>query len=99
VDRASIPPLLPRQLRGDDGARTRGHLGYRVGVAQVAGTTNERRPAGLCTDCQYARRVESARRSAFVLCQRSTFDPTFPKYPRLPVIRCSGYIPSQTGDS
>jgi len=55
----------------------------------------ERRSVGLCTDCQHARRVESSRGSPFYLCQRSASDATFPKYPRLPVIRCSGYEPSQ----
>ena len=57
----------------------------------------ERRFVGLCTDCQHARRVESSRRSPFYLCQRSASDAAFPKYPRLPVILCSGYAPSHAG--
>ena len=48
-------------------------------------------PAGLCADCTHARRIESARGSVFVLCQLSAADPRFVKYPRLPVIQCSGY--------
>ena len=27
----------------------------------------------------------------FYLCGLSTIDPAFPKYPRLPVVQCSGY--------
>ena len=77
----------------------RGKMRYRVGVDHVAGITRERHLAGLCADCEHARRVESAHRSAFYLCQRSTFDATFPKYPHLPVIQCSGYAPSQAEGS
>jgi hypothetical protein len=37
------------------------------------------------------RRVVSDRASVFYLCELSKVDPTFPKYPRLPVLSCSGY--------
>jgi hypothetical protein len=47
--------------------------------------------AGLCADCLHARRIESPRGSVFILCQLSATDPRFPKYPRLPVLQCSGY--------
>jgi hypothetical protein len=46
---------------------------------------------GLCADCVHVRRIESARGSTFYLCQLSATDPTFSKYPRLPVIVCSGF--------
>ena len=46
---------------------------------------------GLCATCVHARRVTSARGSTFVLCALSATDPRFPKYPRLPVVRCAGY--------
>lgn len=46
---------------------------------------------GLCADCLHARRIESARGSRFILCELSLSDPHFPKYPRLPVVSCSGY--------
>ena len=52
---------------------------------------NER--AGLCADCQHAQKIESARGSKFVLCELSATNPAFPKYPRLPVLKCSGYAP------
>ena len=53
----------------------------------------ERSRAGLCADCRFARRIESARGSVFYLCERSASDPAFAKYPRLPVRRCSGHEP------
>jgi len=46
---------------------------------------------GLCANCAHARPVESAKGSQFLLCQLSQSDPRFPKYPPLPVLRCSGY--------
>jgi hypothetical protein len=51
----------------------------------------ERNRAGLCADCVHARRVESTRGSVFFLCELSATDASFPKYPRLPVLSCSGY--------
>ena len=59
---------------------------YRVGVNDV-----EMRRAGLCADCEHARLVDSLHHTTFYLCQRSATDPSFPKYPRLPVIECRGY--------
>ena len=50
-------------------------------------------PTGLCAGCTHARRIESVRGSVFILCQLSATDPRFPKYPRLPVLQCSGYSP------
>ncbi|PYM41996.1 MAG: hypothetical protein DME12_09535 [Candidatus Rokuibacteriota bacterium] len=50
---------------------------------------------GLCALCRHARSVTSARGSTFVLCGRSAFDPRFPKYPALPVLRCEGVEPER----
>ena len=50
-------------------------------------------PAGLCEDCTHARRIASAKGSQFVLCELSRSDTRFAKYPRLPVLTCSGYAP------
>ena len=47
---------------------------------------------GLCSDCTHCR-VITARRSSFYFCERSTTDPAFPRYPRLPVLVCAGYEP------
>jgi len=46
---------------------------------------------GLCADCNFMRKMESDRGSVFYLCQRSATDPSYPKYPRLPVLQCAGY--------
>jgi len=51
--------------------------------------------AGLCAHCAHARIIVSARGSTFYLCNLSASDPRFPKYPRLPVVQCSGYRPQE----
>jgi hypothetical protein len=51
----------------------------------------ERAKVGLCADCRHARRVKSDRGSVFWRCELSVSDPSFPKYPRLPVRECRGY--------
>ena len=45
---------------------------------------------GLCGSCRHARTVRGAT-SVFWLCERSRTDARFPRYPRLPVLRCEGY--------
>jgi hypothetical protein len=52
---------------------------------------------GLCANCRHARLIESSKGSQFLLCQLSQSDPTFPKYPRLPILACSGYSPKPAG--
>jgi hypothetical protein len=55
---------------------------------------------GLCLTCRHSRRIESDRGSVFWQCQLSFTDPRFAKYPRLPVLQCSGYeriADSETG--
>jgi hypothetical protein len=47
---------------------------------------------GLCATCQHARRIESDRGSIFIMCELSFEDSCFAKYPRLPVLVCSGYL-------
>ena len=47
--------------------------------------------AGLCESCKYRRLVPNTRGSVFSLCERSRTDPAYPRYPRLPVMRCAGY--------
>jgi hypothetical protein len=51
--------------------------------------------AGLCDRCRHQRLVGNTRGSTFSLCERSRSDPAFPRYPRLPVVRCSGYEPRE----
>ncbi len=48
---------------------------------------------GLCARCMHVRIVRSDRGSVFYQCQRAAYDPDFPRYPRLPVLRCKGYEP------
>jgi hypothetical protein len=50
-----------------------------------------RDPIGLCQTCRHARVIGNRRGSQFYLCQKSETDPRFPKYPRLPVLKCSGF--------
>ena len=54
---------------------------------------------GLMPACEYGRRVSSSRASEFWRCERSSIDPTFPKYPRLPVVVCRGYEPRATPEA
>lgn len=54
--------------------------------------------AGLCASCVHCRLIR-ARRSTFYMCQRSFTDARFPKYPRLPVVRCVGYEPGAPVES
>jgi len=46
---------------------------------------------GLCPTCKHMFRVEIPRGSVFIMCKLSKVDPAYPKYPRLPVLECSGY--------
>jgi len=55
------------------------------------GTRPDASEPGLCADCIHARTITSDRGSQFVMCQLSSSDPKFPKYPRLPVLTCNGY--------
>ncbi len=46
---------------------------------------------GLCASCVHREIIRSSRGSAFYRCRLSEMDRRFPKYPRLPVIQCSGW--------
>ena len=50
--------------------------------------------AGLCATCRHSRMIRTARGSVFRLCERSATDPAYPRYPRLPVLRCPGFEPA-----
>lgn len=58
---------------------------------------------GLCGHCRHSRLVETGR-SVFYLCQRSFTDPSYKKYPPLPVRACPGHeepaatLPAETED-
>lgn len=53
-------------------------------------------PTGLCAACVHQRLVPNTRGSVFSLCGRAKTDPAFPRYPRLPVMKCSGFEPRDT---
>jgi hypothetical protein len=65
-------------------------------MAERGHLERERQRAGLCADCAYARRIQNDRGSVFYFCERSKSDAAFPKYPRLPVRRCAGYVMKQS---
>jgi hypothetical protein len=50
-----------------------------------------RQSAGLCDSCVHQQLVRTTRGSTFSLCKRSKTEPEYPKYPRLPVLRCTGH--------
>lgn len=49
-------------------------------------------PAGLCDSCAHQRLIRNTRGSEFSMCGRSREDPAYPRYPRLPVLHCAGYL-------
>lgn len=55
-------------------------------------TRHEEQGVGLCARCRHVQVVDSRRGSRFYLCRLSATDPRFPKYPRLPVLRCEGFV-------
>jgi hypothetical protein len=51
----------------------------------------------LCDTCAHQKLIHNTRGSTFSLCERSKVEPQkYPKYPRLPVLRCPGYEPRAT---
>jgi hypothetical protein len=55
----------------------------------------QRLSAGLCDRCRHQRLVPNTRGSVFSLCERSRSEPAYPRYPRLPVLSCSGFEPAR----
>ena len=47
---------------------------------------------GLCAACAHAQIVASPRGPRYYLCRLSFTDAAFPRYPRLPVISCRGFV-------
>ena len=54
---------------------------------------------GLCASCKHVRLIQSDKGTEFYLCRLSATDPRFPKYPRLPVLQCSGHTAQQDDGS
>jgi hypothetical protein len=51
---------------------------------------------GLCARCRHLELLSSPR-STFVRCGLAESDPSFPRYPRLPVLHCAGFAPGAGG--
>jgi len=67
-------------------------IGYSANVTKGEDTKkDDPNRIGLCFDCVNAQKIQSDRGSTFFRCNLSDTDPNFPKYPRLPVLRCNGY--------
>jgi hypothetical protein len=49
---------------------------------------------GLCRGCTHGRRIVSGKGSVFWLCAVAERELGWPKYPRLPVLRCPHYTGS-----
>ena len=56
------------------------------------GDAIDRTCAGLCAECVHARLLTSDKGSVFIQCELAKADERFAKYPRLPVLSCSGYV-------
>jgi hypothetical protein len=76
--------------------RSRNALGYPFCMKETQAPAKFETDPGLCGDCSHCRRVESSRGSVFVFCELSLSDPSFAKYPRLPVLSCRGYEKKNT---
>jgi hypothetical protein len=59
--------------------------------AHSAEVERERARAGLCASCAHARVVVTDRGSRFYRCELAKTDPRFARYPRLPVVACTGW--------
>lgn len=66
-------------------------------MAKQNNQEEERIRAGLCAECAHARRVNSDRGATFWLCELSATDTRFPRYPRLPVVKCVGFMSTSMG--
>ena len=47
---------------------------------------------GLCETCTFHSLVTNSHGGEFHLCEKHETDHTFPKYPRLPVMTCRGWV-------
>jgi hypothetical protein len=56
--------------------------------------------AGLCDACRHQKVIRNTRGSSFSMCLRAKSEPErFPRYPRLPVVRCEGYEAGAANDA
>ncbi len=45
----------------------------------------------LCDSCSHMNPIVSGKGAVFVQCRKHFEDASFPKYPRVPVLRCAGF--------
>jgi hypothetical protein len=57
----------------------------------IADKMSDSDSVGLCLSCRWMRSVTNRRGSTFFRCGRADTDPSFPRYPPLPVLECRGY--------
>ncbi|MEY9872767.1 putative cupin superfamily protein [Streptacidiphilus sp. MAP12-33] len=50
---------------------------------------------GLCLTCAHRLLNETRRGTAYLRCGRASSDGTLPRYPRLPVLDCHGFTPTE----
>ena len=53
---------------------------------------------GLCRECWYSSMTGNRLGNVFLLCERSREDSSYPKYPRLPVLACKGFVPERKSE-
>ena len=54
-------------------------------------STKDVQAVGLCASCRFAEVITSSKASTFYRCRLSDADPSFRRYPPLPVLVCRGY--------
>ena len=52
---------------------------------------------GLCASCRFVDVITSSKASTFYRCRLADTDPSFPRYPALPVLACRGYQQPERG--
>lgn len=58
----------------------------------MVGPVPSRPDPGLCARCEEARKIVSGKGSEFWRCAVADREPSWPKYPRLPVLRCARFV-------
>lgn len=54
----------------------------------------------VCEFCRHVKHVVSGTGSHFLMCRKAQDDKRFPKYPRQPVLQCTGFErPSESGST
>lgn len=81
-----------RAARRNVTGREVGDSGMLTSVKNAGKSVEKRNEIGLCAECVHSRQIRSDRGSLFYFCALSETDASFPKYPRLPVLACSGYV-------